>query len=97
MNGNATDQILTNSASWQSFWAFLTKKAQVAKPVPWRHLDSKAGDRIRTGDVQLGKMPFGAQVVVVTLVISVFRRQKRGAHWVTTRCAPLDHAEPTEE
>jgi len=53
----ATDQELTKSASWQSFFGVRNKKARVAKPVPERHLSSKAGDRIRTDDVQLGNHP----------------------------------------
>jgi hypothetical protein len=50
-----SDQLLTNSASWHSFLAHSSEKAQTRKPRPCKHFHSKAGDRIRTDDVQLGK------------------------------------------
>jgi hypothetical protein len=53
-----TDQLMTNSASWHSFLALPSKKAQAHKPRPCKHFHSKAGDGIRTHDVQLGKLAF---------------------------------------
>ena len=49
-----TDQLMTNAASWHSFLALPSKKAWTRKPRPCKHFHSKAGDGIRTHDVQLG-------------------------------------------
>ena len=51
-----TDQLMTNSGGWHSFLAVSSKKAQARKPRPCKHFHSKAGDGIRTHDVQLGKL-----------------------------------------
>jgi hypothetical protein len=59
-----SDQLLTNSASWHSFLALLSKKAQARKPRPCKHFHSKAGDGIRTHDVQLGNSVLCAQVAM---------------------------------
>jgi hypothetical protein len=53
-----SDQLMTNSGGWHSFLAFSSEKAQAHKPRPCKHFHSKAGDRIRTDDVQLGKLAF---------------------------------------
>ena len=53
-----SDQLMTNSASWTSFLALPSKKAQPRKPRPCKHFHQKAGDGIRTHDVQLGKLAF---------------------------------------
>jgi hypothetical protein len=50
-----SDQLMTNSGGWHSFLAFSSEKAQAHKPRPCKHFHSKAGDGIRTHDVQLGK------------------------------------------
>jgi hypothetical protein len=52
----ATDQLLTNSASWQSFEGAQKRTAKARKLLPFRCLSSTAGEGIRTLDVQLGKM-----------------------------------------
>jgi hypothetical protein len=50
-----SDQLMTNSGGWHSFLAFSSEKAQAR---PSKHFHSKAGDGIRTHDVQLGKLAF---------------------------------------
>jgi hypothetical protein len=50
-----SDQLMTNSGGWHSFLAVSSEKARTRKPRPCKHFHSKAGDRIRTDDVQLGK------------------------------------------
>ena len=49
-----TDQLMTNSGGWHSFWVVSSKKVQARKPRPCKHFHSKAGEGIRTLDVQLG-------------------------------------------
>ena len=49
-----SDQLMTNSGSWHSFLAVSSEKARTRKPRPCKHLHQKAGDGIRTHDVQLG-------------------------------------------
>jgi hypothetical protein len=49
-----SDQLMTNSGGWHSFLAVSSEKARTRKPRPCKHFHSKAGDRIRTDDVQLG-------------------------------------------
>jgi hypothetical protein len=49
-----SDQLMTNSASWHSFLAVSSEKARTRKSRPCKHFHQKAGDRIRTDDVQLG-------------------------------------------
>ena len=61
---NATDHEMTNSASWHSYSAFVAKMARVAKPLPQRDLRSRAGERTRIGDVQLGNPLIRAQVLL---------------------------------
>ncbi len=53
-----SDQLMTNSASWHSFLAVSSEKARTRKSRPCKHFHQKAGDRIRTDDVQLGKLAF---------------------------------------
>ena len=57
----STDPLLTHSSKNAVFighWPFLTKKARTRKPRPFKYLRSKAGEGIRTLDVQLGKLAF---------------------------------------
>ncbi len=62
MNGRIlTDPLLTHWAKNGVFPAVLrspTKKAQARKLRPFNHLQFKAGEGIRTLDVQLGKLAF---------------------------------------
>ena len=54
-----TDQLLTNSSDNPLFLADFgqcNKKARTRKSLPYKHLGCKAGERIRTADVQLGKL-----------------------------------------
>jgi len=50
-----SDQLLTNSASWQSWKRVEKETANAYKRLPFNRLAEKAGDGIRTHDVQLGK------------------------------------------
>ena len=54
----ARDQLLTNSASWQSWKRVEKETANAYKRLPFNRLAETAGDRIRTDDVQLGKLAF---------------------------------------
>jgi len=57
---NVTDPLLTHSfrnAAFIGHWPVFYEKGMSRKPMPNKQLHSKAGDRIRTDDVQLGKMP----------------------------------------
>ena len=57
-----TDPLLTHWAKNGVFEAVLTeprKKARTRKSRPDKHFQVKAGERIRTADVQLGKSPCG--------------------------------------
>ena len=58
LDRDPTDQILTNLRSWHSFRRPETKQAQARELRPFNHFGFKAGDRIRTDDVQLGKLAF---------------------------------------
>ena len=56
-----TDPLLTHWAKNGVFYAVLsapTKKAQARKLRPFKDLSFTAGERIRTADVQLGKLAF---------------------------------------
>jgi len=53
----ASDQLLTNSASWQSWKRVEKETANAYKRLPFNRLAEKAGDGIRTHDVQLGNSP----------------------------------------
>jgi len=54
LDRDPTDQKLTILRSWHSFRAAGMKKAQAHKLRPFIHFGLKAGDGIRTHDVQLG-------------------------------------------
>ncbi len=56
-----TDPLLTHSLENVSFIGHSSgqnEKGMSRKPMPFNCLCFKAGDRIRTGDVQLGKLAF---------------------------------------
>ena len=56
-----TDPLLTHSAKNGVFGAVLSRpreKARTRKSRPDKHFQVKAGERIRTADVQLGKLAF---------------------------------------
>ena len=56
-----TDPLLTHSVKNGVFDAIPVgpkKKAEASKLRPFQHLRHTAGDRIRTDDVQLGKLAF---------------------------------------
>ncbi len=56
-----TDPLLTHCPEKPRFWPVswtATRKAQTRKSGPGEHFCLKAGDRIRTDDVQLGKLAF---------------------------------------
>jgi len=53
-----TDQLLTNSSDNSLFsgnFGQCNRKARTRKSLPHKHFRCKAGERIRTADVQLGK------------------------------------------
>ena len=57
----STDPLLTHSSKNAviiGHWPVSSEKAQARKPRPCKHFHSKAGDGIRTHDVQLGKLAF---------------------------------------
>jgi len=56
-----------------------------------------AGEGIRTADVQLGTMLVAAQVVISAVLMRVFWRRKRFAHWLQTRMKSASWAEQTHE
>ena len=61
MQSILTDPLLTHSPKNGLFWAVLsepTKQARTRKSRPDKHFQVKAGERIRTADVQLGKLAF---------------------------------------
>ena len=49
-----------------------SEKAQAHKPRPLKHFHSKAGDGIRTHDVQLGNSVLGAQTLALQTLTSRF-------------------------
>jgi hypothetical protein len=56
-----TDPLLTHFSAGRVFighWPSRMKNARVRKPVRLKHFRSKAGEGIRTLDVQLGKLAF---------------------------------------
>ncbi|MFH1107753.1 MAG: hypothetical protein V1790_00945 [Planctomycetota bacterium] len=62
MSARKTDPLLTHfleNAGFIGRFREIHKKGMNHKPMPCSHLRSTAGDRIRTGDVQLGKTLFG--------------------------------------
>ena len=76
MNGRIlTDPLLTHWAKNGVFRAVLsapTKKAQTYKLRPFNHLAFKAGERIRTADVQLGNSMLRLQTLVRTALMCCF-------------------------
>lgn len=61
MRSILTDPLLTHSAKNGVFRAVLSRpreKARTRKSRPDKHFQVKAGERIRTADVQLGKLAF---------------------------------------
>ncbi len=61
MRPNSSDPLMTHSSENAVFighWPAPTEKARTRKPRPCKHFHQKAGDRIRTDDVQLGKLAF---------------------------------------
>ncbi len=59
-----TDPLLTHSVKNGGFHAIPVgskKKAEASKLRPFQHLRFTAGERIRTADVQLGKLPLSRQ------------------------------------
>ena len=56
-----SDQLLTNSSARAviiGHWPSRMKNARARKPMRFKHFQSRAGDVIRTHDVQLGKLAF---------------------------------------
>jgi len=78
-----TDPLLTHWAKngvFRAVFSAPTKKAKARKLRPLKDLSFKAGERIRTADVQLGNVLLGAQVVVSAILMRVFGRKKLVAH-----------------
>ena len=60
----ASDQLMTNSGSWHSSWTVAMKKARTRKSRPCKQFHGKAGDGIRTHDLQLGNSFVGVQLPI---------------------------------
>jgi len=80
----STDPLLTHSSKNAviiGHWPFSSKKARTRKSRPYKHFHRKAGDGIRTHDVQLGNSVLGVQVVRTRALTTRFSAKNEDYRW----------------